>query len=291
MRTIKAGTAILAAALFLFIGFATPEANGQERSVHKTGSGEFCSNNYYSSGDRAGFSEIRELSMPASGSLSVDAGKNGGISVKGGDVSAIQIKACINAWSTTEDAAKSIVGNIRIDTGGTVKAVGVPEDSPWGVSYLITVPRNTDLQLTAKNGGIAISGVNGDLEFTTVNGGVSLKNVAGSVKGTTTNGGVNIALSGSSWNGTGLDVTTTNGGVNLTIPQNFAANIETGTVNGGFKSDIPELNVTTENVVGGGWGGRSRAKQINTSINGGGAPIKVRTTNGGVKISTTEVNL
>jgi hypothetical protein len=68
------------------------------------------------------------------------------------------------------------------------------------------------------------------------------------------------------------------------MPENYAANIETGTVNGGFSSDIAALNITTEDVKGAGW--NNRAKQIKTAINGGGAPIRVATTNGGIRINS-----
>jgi len=144
------------------------------------------------------------------------------------------------------------------------------------------VPRSTDLNLTAHNGGISISSVEGRLEFETTNGGVSLSDIAGEVKGKTTNGGVNVALFGNSWKGSGLDVQTSNGGVNLSIPETYAANIETGTVNGGFRSDIASLNVERNE------GERPRVTRVNTQLNGGGAPIRVMTTNGGIKISASK---
>ena len=130
--------------------------------------------------------------------------------------------------------------------------------------------------------------MDGSSEFETVNGGINISNVSGSVKGRTTNGGVNVALTGASWRGSGLDVITTNGGVNITLPENYAATVETGTVNGGFKSDIPSLNVTEENIKGADWTTRSRSKRITTALNGGGAPIRVITTNGGVKINSAD---
>ncbi len=131
-----------------------------------------------------------------------------------------------------------------------------------------------------------MSNVDGTAEFTTINGGVNLTSVSGSVKGRTTNGGVNVSLTGTSWKGSGLDVETKNGGVNLTLPANYTANIETGTVNGGYKSDIPALNITTEDLKGP--DNRSRTRRINTNLNGGGAPIRLITTNGGVKINSAE---
>jgi hypothetical protein len=243
---------------------------------------EFCSNNW-NGGDKVSVNDLREMTVPASGSLNVDGGKNGGIKVKGENRSDVVIRACVQAWGVTEEAARGILSSIRVNTGGVVKAEG-PEEG-WSVSYEARVPHNTNLKLSAHNGGIGISSVEGSMEFETMNGGVSLMNVAGDVRGKTTNGGVNVALSGNSWKGAGLDVSTTNGGVNLTLPDGYAANIETSTVNGGFKSDIPALNITTEDTKGG-WNNRS--KEIKTAINGGGAPIRVTTRNGGVKIGTAE---
>ena len=83
-----------------------------------------------------------------------------------------------------------------------------------------------------------------------------------------------------------MDVTTTNGGVHLSMPETYAANVETGTTNGGFKSDIPALNISQEDYKGDSFR-HSRAKRLNTVLNGGGAPIRVITTNGGIKISSS----
>jgi DUF4097 and DUF4098 domain-containing protein YvlB len=172
-----------------------------------------------------------------------------------------------------------LASGVKITTGGGVRAEGA-EDTNWGVSYEILVPRTTDLKLRAHNGGVSISSVDGTLDFETLNGGVSLWDVAGNVRGRTTNGGVKVSLSGNSWKGSGLDVQTTNGGVHITLPDNYAANIEAGTTNGGFSSDFASLNVEKDER------GRSRSTRINTSINGGGAPIRVITTNGGIRINS-----
>ena len=115
------------------------------------------------------------------------------------------------------------------------------------------------------------------MDFETKNGGISVRDVAGRVKGRTQNGGVNAKLEGKSWKGTGLDLETTNGGVNLTLPENYAARLETATVNGGFKSDL-EITVKLKEF--------RRGVNINTDLNGGGAPIRVVTTNGGVRINS-----
>lgn len=253
--------------------------HAEYKAKHK----EFCTSNNWSNGDKVSVSDLRELTIPASGSLSIDSGKNGGIKVKGENRSDVALRACVQAWGISDEEARGIAAGIRIGTGGGVVKAEGPAEMGWSVSYEARVPHSSNLKLTAHNGGISISAVEGNLEFETMNGGVSLADVAGDVRGRTTNGGVNVSLSGSSWKGSGLDVSTTNGGVNLNMPENYAANIETSTVNGGFRSDIPALNITTEDTKGYG-----KAKQINTAINGGGAPIKVTTKNGGVRIGSAE---
>jgi DUF4097 and DUF4098 domain-containing protein YvlB len=247
---------------------------------------EFCSSDQFTNRDRVTQSEERRFTMPTSGSLSVDAVKNGGISVRSGDANEIEVRACVSAWGDTADQANAIVSSVRINNTGTIRAES-GFDSNWSVTYQITVPRYTNLKLTANNGGISVSGVEGDLELETRNGGIALREIAGNVKGKTVNGGVSVSLSGSSWIGNGLDIETTNGGITLSLPETYAATIEASTVNGAVRSNIPELSVTTENIRGG-WGPGGRSNQIVTALNGGGAPVKVSTKNGGITISGTK---
>lgn len=246
----------------------------------------FCDGDNYSNGDRVSFRDLREMPQAATGDLAVDAGRNGGVKVIGSDRSDVLVRACVQTWGNTEAEAKALASSIKISSGSVVKAEG-PNEEKWSVSYEVLVPRNTNLKLNAHNGGISIADVDGRLDFETQNGGVNLRDVAGDVRGRTTNGGVNISLSGSSWKGSGLEVTTTNGGVKISMPENYAANIETGTVNGGFNSNIPALNVTTENIQGDEYS-RPRAKKISTAFNGGGAPLRISTTNGGVMIRAAQ---
>ena len=283
---------IAAASVAVAIGISASNAIGQTAVAAGSSKAEykekdkdkgFCNNNNWSDNDRVSVNELRESTVASSGSLNVNAGKNGGISVKGEDRSDVQVRACVQSWAKSGEEAKASLSTIRINTGGEITADG-PADGNWSVSFQILVPRQTNVNLTAHNGGISISGTDGNADFTTMNGGVNVTNVSGNVKGRTTNGGVNVSLSGASWKGSGLDLETTNGGVNLTVPSNFAAHVETGTVNGGFKSDIPALNVTTEDVKGESSHG-NRSKRIVTNLNGGGAPVRIITTNGGIKIN------
>lgn len=259
---------------------AQEKAAAQEKTEAKAKQDEFCSNWNY--GDKNHFNEIREFTVPSSGTVTVDGGTNGGVSVIGEERSDVFIRACVQAYGKTDEESKGLAKAITIQTGPVIRADSSSEHS-WGVSYRIYVPRNTNLKLNTHNGGIKISGVNGTMEFEALNGGIKLSNIAGNVRGRTTNGGVKIELAGNTWKGTGLDVQTTNGGINVTMPDNYAAHVETGTVNGGFKSDIAGISPPDDGQKNRG----QRAIRISTDINGGGAPIRVITVNGGVKISST----
>lgn len=277
-----------AVALLFAFYILNPVVIGQEKAekfdkeklkAYKTKT--FCGGENWNNGDKVSVKDLRESTVAATGNLTVDGGRNGGVSVKGENRSDVLVRACVQAWGATDAEARSLLSNIRIETGSVVKAESSSEEN-WSVSYEILVPRSTNLDLKAHNGGISIKSVDGNLEFATTNGGVNLSDLAGTVRGRTTNGGVNVSLTGNSWRGSGLDVTTTNGGVNLTVPDGYAASFETGTTNGGFKSDVAALTVQTEDDKGG-W---QRSKRVTASMNGGGAPIKVMTTNGGIRIGS-----
>jgi hypothetical protein len=228
--------------------------------------------------DRYTHCEVREESM-AAGPLTVDAGNNGGIRVVAWDQNSIRVVAVVQASAADESRARELAQNVQVLVGGGRVSANGPESGgrreSWSVSFRINVPRRNDLDLRANNGGITIDGVTGTIKFDTNNGGVRLTDLGGSVRGETHNGGLNIVLSGRQWDGDGIDVETTNGGVTLAIPDGYNAQLETRTVNGGFRADYP-LTIQGE---------LSSRRGITTTLGSGGPPVRVRTTNGGVKIS------
>jgi hypothetical protein len=283
MMKVSNNTFLRCCGLLLAILFISATAAfAQEKTERMVISSDFCSNHNYSSGnDRVSFKETREMTVRAGNLLNVDGGKNGGVKVRGENRADVLVRACVQTQGATDEAAQAMARNIRIETSPNVRAENSTGETTWAVSYEILVPRSTNLKLATHNGGISINGVEGTIEFEALNGGISLKDVAGDVKGRTKNGGVSVTLSGNSWKGAGLDVETTNGGVHLTMPESYAANIQTKTVNGGFKSEISQLSVERKDKE------RNFGANINANLNGGGAPIRVVTTNGGVKISSS----
>jgi len=221
------------------------------------------------------YCEMREATVSATGTLEVDGGTNGGISIKGANRSDILVRSKVEANADSDSESRQIVSAIRVETSGArVQATGpsVEDHHGWSVSYEIFVPANTDLTLRTHNGGISISGTIGHTQFEALNGGVTLKHLAGSVEGHTTNGGLQLELADDHWEGDSCDVSTTNGGVTIRIPANYSAHLETGTVNGGVKIDFP---VTVQGEI---------SRQIAVDLGAGGRLVRATTTNGGVQV-------
>ena len=228
--------------------------------------------------DRYGVCEVRQYTLMAgAGALSIDAAPNGGIQVTGGPRGDVFIEARVVATADNEARAKEIASGVRIDAVSDKVTAdgpsGLGRQESWHVSYRVAVPTQTSLQLKSSNGGISVADVEGRIEARTVNGGVKFTNLAGEVMGRTSNGGVEVDLNGSTWVGAGLDVETSNGGVRIRIPEQYSARLEAGTLNGGFDIDFP---LTVQGKVD---------REIAANIGAGGPLIRVRTHNGGLKVS------
>lgn len=241
---------------------------------------EWCDEEYREDRRAERYCEVREFTMAAGqGTVRVDGGPNGGIEVEGWDGNEIRILAKVQVWSRDGDDPQELAGRITVETGDVISADGPSfrergrRRSGWAVSYQLMVPHRTDLSLETVNGGIGIADVSGSIDFRAVNGGISLQGVGGDVEGRTTNGGIDVDLEGDEWTGAGLDVETTNGGITMSIPEDFRATLHTGTVNGGFEIDFP---IVVQ--------GRVDRRRLTTDLNGGGAPIRAVTTNGGVTV-------
>lgn len=235
-----------------------------------------CNENRY--GDKQAHTcKIVEQELASIGRLAVDAGNNGGVSVRGWSQKQTLVRAKIETSADTEADANALASQVYSDNvGGKIKASGPRSNNGnawWTVSYEVFVPFNTDLNLEANNGGISIVDVRGRLEFKTNNGGVKLARIGGDIKGETSNGGIQVDLAGTKYEGNQFEVRTKNGGVQLSLPNNYSGRIKTETVNGTIRSDFP-LSPSDE----------KRPKSVDLTLGGGGPLIHVSTINGGVSV-------
>lgn len=217
------------------------------------------------------YCEQREERLAAPRSLSVDGRENGGVLVRAWDGPDMLVRKRIKAWAPTAEEARAIAGRIVVHTAdGEIYAEGPQEGRGRGyvVSYEILVPRRMDLRLTTNNGELSVGGVVGRMELRVTNGPLSLSNVGGALHARAINGPLAVALADSRWVGEGLDAETTNGPVSLVIPDGYHAALTTGTVHGVMQINIP---VPVQGPF---------PRQFTTRLGGGGAPVRVVTTNG-----------
>lgn len=227
--------------------------------------------------DRGRVCEVRTIAVPrGTRALDIDGRRNGGVRVTGWDRDSIAVFAVVHAHARDQADAQRIAAALRVSAeNGRIRTGGTPPEernSGYAVSYHVFAPRTIDVEARTQNGGISVDGIAGRVDVVARNGGLAIRNAGGDVRGRTTNGGITLSLSGAQWNGRGVDLETTNGGVTVTLPTNFNAELEASTVNGGFTIDYP---LTMQGRIG---------RRITATLGRGGPPVRVRTTNGGVRI-------
>lgn len=221
--------------------------------------------------------EVRESGMRATGAtIAVEPGEHGGAVVEGWDRDSIHIEARIRATAPAAAAARALAAGVRIDTGtGAIHAEG-PEParrSSWTVVFHVKVPRRSDLRLEAINGPLAVRDVAGRMRLRAENGPVTLDGVGGDVRVRGENGPLTVRLTGTTWEGAGLDASTANGPVTLTIPERYDAELSAGTRNGPMRIDFP---ITLHGRI---------ERTLTTTLGAGGPPVRVETTNGPLTVS------
>jgi hypothetical protein len=241
--------------------------------AQQTTPSDLCSEEY--SGRRAHRCEQREEMLSGQKALDVDPGQHGGIQVRGWNRTDVRLRTKIDAWADTDARARELVAGVRVTSvGGRIRSDGPStlNRDHWGTAFYLDVPPNIGLVLNARNGGISIEEYRGAATMRTENGGIRLRDVGGDIKGFARNGGLRIELAGARWEGAGLDVETRNGGVQLTLPANYSAELETGTVNGSVRIDFPVM------IHAG------RERRFTTTLGSGGPKIRAITTNGAVTV-------
>jgi DUF4097 and DUF4098 domain-containing protein YvlB len=231
---------------------------------------------------REPYCEVRVSGYKArAGVVTVDPGDNGGVEIRGWDKDSVEIHARIQVNNRSDADSKDVAGQIKVTTqGNAIGANGpdTPRSESWSVSFVVYLPRKTDLTLDTYNGPIGVEDINGTLRLTAQNGPISLRHVSGDVRAKTQNGPVSVRLDGVRWDGPGLDVSSQNGPVDLRVPRDYNADLEFGTVNGPMSVGFP-VSVTLDGRM---------TKRITTKLGTGGATIRAVTTNGPFTLARAE---
>jgi hypothetical protein len=205
---------------------------------------------------------------------------NGKIEVEGVDGSTVEVRAERIARGATDASARELLPRIVIKEDSTPDRVsletermsGIMIGAAFEVRYHVRAPKSAVVSVTNTNGQVSLTSLSGKVNAHTTNGGVNGKNLTGGVDARSTNGGVTIDLA--SVGTERISLRTTNGGVTLIVPEKAKANLSASWTNGGINvSSLENLDISE----------KSR-RRFEGTLNGGGTPIELQTTNGGIRI-------
>jgi hypothetical protein len=199
---------------------------------------------------------------------------NGPVQVEGWDRNVIEIHAVKIAKKKESDLDRvSIEVDAKPNDVSVVTRYPQNEGVEVAVEYTIRVPHGARVEhIGTVNGTVKIAGVESVEELRTVNGNIEVYEGGGSVHAHTTNGNVHVELSRFPEE-KGMAAETTNGSVLLAVPQDTQADLEARSLNGNFYSELPFLQETA-----------SRPREMRGKFGKGGAPIRLNTVNGGIRI-------
>jgi DUF4097 and DUF4098 domain-containing protein YvlB len=199
---------------------------------------------------------------------------NGTVDVQGWDRNEIEVHAVKTAKQKESDLER-----VSIDVDAKPNVVSIITRYPQNegvevaVEYLIHVPHGARVEhVGTVNGTLRISGVETVEDLHTVNGNIEVFEAGGSVRAHTTNGNVRLELARLQEK-TGAIAETTNGSLVLAVPSDVQADVEARCLNGNFFSELP---ITLEST--------QRPREVHGKLGHGGAPIHLRTVNGGIRV-------
>ena len=230
--------------------------------------------------ERAKVCDVRQLGARGLRALTIDPGTNGGAEVEAWDRDSIDVEVRVFSHAGSDSEARAINRQVKVTfVNGVLGAEGpsTARREGWAVMFVVRVPRRIDLNIETLNGPIEVAGVTGTMQLETTNGPISLDGVNGDVRARLQNGPLSISLSGTTWDGAGLEAQTINGPLTIRVPRDYNARLETGTRNGPFHTDIP---ITVQGNIG------RIGQRISTTLGRGGKPLRAVTTNGPLTIAT-----
>jgi Putative adhesin len=262
--------------------------------------------------------EVVQKTVPAAGITKLSVSNvNGAVSVQPWDKPEIHIQAKKRVRHSSRETAEKYARQIEIavETKGDALEVrtvmpGQQEDWDWvewffsldwlferrareaSVSYEISTPRRIDAKLVSTHGRVQIGAIEGRADLHTTHGAVHAEGTQGAVKAHTTHGAISLVqVAGGchavtthakitaellSLGSQGCELHTTHAAIHLTLPENIRADLDASTTHGSVTSALP-LAVQ----------GKISQQGMEGKINGGGPPLKLRTTHGSITIDKT----
>jgi DUF4097 and DUF4098 domain-containing protein YvlB len=199
---------------------------------------------------------------------------NGAVEVQGWDRNEVEVRAVKTAKHKESDLER-----VSIEVDAKPGAVSVVTRYPQNegvevaVEYTIHVPHGARVEhIGTVNGTLRVAGVESVEDLHSVNGNIEVFDAGGSVHAHTTNGNVHLELAHTP-DKIGATAETTNGSLVLAVSSDMQADVEARCLNGNFYSELPMTMESTQ-----------RPREMHGKLGHGGAPIHLRTVNGGIRV-------
>jgi hypothetical protein len=199
---------------------------------------------------------------------------NGTVEVQGWDRDVVEVRAVKTAKQKESDLERvTIEVDARPDAVSIATRYPQNEGVEVAVDYTIHVPHGARVyHIGTVNGTLRIAGVETVEDLHTVNGNIEVFEAGGNVHAHTTNGNVHLELARLP-DKIGAFAETTNGSLVLAVPADMQADLEARCLNGNFSSELP---LTMES--------NQKPREMHGKLGRGGAPIHLRTVNGGIRV-------
>ncbi len=189
--------------------------------------------------------------------------------------------------------ASITLGQISTTKANGRITINGPAGVDWAANLIVMVPRLSTLDLETRNGPLSLGDLAGNIQVNASNGPIHLENVGGSVQATTnngpisvkggsgdqrltaSNGPIHVALSGSRWDGPGLEVSTRNGPLTISIPDGYGSGVQAQA------SGRAPINCTSPACAG---ATRSLSSPVVIRLGSGEPVVRVSTSNGPLSI-------
>ncbi len=229
---------------------------------------------------RAEYEKTNKLDAPlAPGSTLSLENDVGSITIEGQDVTNCSVTATITAKAPSEKEAQELAEQVKIELEQDGNTLTVKTTRPRNkrrrsisISFDITVPKQTALQVSSDVGEIRISNITEKIKAQTDVGKISCREISGDIDLQADVGKVNVLYSKTAPAVCNVNIKTDVGSIDITTPPECSAAVQANTDVGSITTDMP---LTIKGRVG---------KNLQGTVGAGEGKLYLRTDVGSIRI-------
>ncbi|NQT00886.1 MAG: DUF4097 family beta strand repeat protein [Planctomycetes bacterium] len=203
----------------------------------------------------------------------------GSITIEGQDVTNCDVTATITVKAPTEKEAKELAEKVKIELVQNGNTLTVKTTKPRkkrrrsiSISFNITVPKQTALQISSDVGEIRLSNITENIKAQTDVGKISCQEISGDIDLKVDVGKVNVVYSKTAPAACNVTIKTDVGSIDITTPPECSAAVQADTDVGSITTDMP---LTIKGKVG---------KNLQGTIGAGEGKLYLKTDVGSIRI-------